>query len=105
MNLSNFIGVPIFSLYKLIKKMNKDNLYQRQKINKDVHIIEIPEGKIYLIDCEGNGTGKRPIFIQKMDLELLSNEIKKIVGNEEDTEEKTETPEAPETITKKNTKK
>lgn len=41
----------------------ESNLYKREKLSKELDVIEIPEGKIYLVDCGGNGTGKRPLFI------------------------------------------
>lgn len=87
------LSMPVYSIYLLNKKkMNNEtvesseeqdkqeesNFYKVQNIGTPLHnmdFIEIPEGKIYLVATEGNGTGKRPVFVGDP---VKNNELPKI---------------------------
>jgi len=80
MNLPLFvIGLPIYTMLKKMKIMeNGEKLYEFEKVGKNVEVMNIPEGKIYMIDTEGNGSGKRPIFVSKKenaDFEGMINKV------------------------------
>ncbi len=53
-------------------------LYEIQEVHKKLHMVEIPEGVIYLIDTDGSG--KRPVFVSKkanetIDFEGMVNKV------------------------------
>lgn len=76
------IGLPIYSLYKIMQKMEKQDQYEFKKVGTKMEVAEIPEGKIYLIDAEGNGAGKYPVFVSKKenaDFEGMVNKVLEVM--------------------------
>lgn len=77
------VGLPIYTMLKKMKIMeNGEKLYEFEKVGKNVEVMNVPEGKIYMIDTEGNGSGKRPIFVSKKentDFEGMVNKVLEVM--------------------------
>ncbi len=72
--------VYLFYKYKQKQAMNAENNthYEFRKVGTKMEVAEIPEGKIYLVDAEGNGAGKYPVFVSKKenaDFEGMVNKV------------------------------